>query len=87
MKQFCMLFENSLYVTWNNSICYLKISCMLLETKKLISKPEKSIKKTTLLIVIIIINNKIWYNNLYCSIGKTIPFMKEGVKNSEIRKL
>ena len=31
---------------------------MLLETKKLISKPEKLMKKVTLLIVIIIINLK-----------------------------
>ena len=53
-----MLLENILYVTWDNSICYLKISCMLLETKKLISKPEKLMKKVTLLIVIIIINLK-----------------------------
>ena len=43
MKQFCMLFENSLYVTRNNSICNLKINCMLHETKKLISTLEKSI--------------------------------------------
>ena len=56
--QLCMLLENILYVTWDNSICYLKIFRMLLETKKLISKPEKLMKKVTLLIVIIIINLK-----------------------------